>query len=165
MRLLALPILAYLAVSTYAQGDGILDFLEPCVFEGEVVSDPYNCTKYYTCEKNAQGEGFEHVQLKIVAGNPETDLRTYNDNNTDSGRVHHRQFCASCGSQLFITNDDNEAIADLVFVTRGTLDIEAGEWAPEQEYFCKRREPWLPGLNGTDTFMVPVHPLHINESK
>jgi hypothetical protein len=37
-----------------------------------------------------------------------------------------------------------------VFVTSGTMNLEGKEWAPQREYFCKRRWNWMPLIDGTE---------------
>ncbi|KAH8689388.1 DUF636 domain protein [Talaromyces proteolyticus] len=82
-------------------------------------------------------------------------LRTYLDGQTDSKHTVKRSFCGNCGSHLFITNDSDPMLADAVIVTTGTMDRHQlqstgdGGWAPEQEFFCKRRAKWIPEFDGT----------------
>lgn len=49
---------------------------------------------------------------------------------------------------MFVTNSTFE---DAVIIPMGTMDIgpSAQEWAPQMEFFCKRRKEWLSPIENT----------------
>jgi hypothetical protein len=53
-----------------------------------------------------------------------------------------RSFCPRCGSSLFTLEDDAAE------VRLGSLDDAPFELVPEAEVWIKRREPWLPEVEG-----------------
>jgi hypothetical protein len=53
-----------------------------------------------------------------------------------------RSFCPRCGSSLFTLEDDAAE------VRLGSLDDAPFELVPEAEVWIKRREPWLPEIEG-----------------
>ena len=62
-----------------------------------------------------------------------------------------RQFCSKCGSGLFLTVGSKvESMAGKIIVTVGTIDEGESNPAlkPSMEGFCKRREPWMKGVEG-----------------
>ncbi|KAJ5939267.1 hypothetical protein N7466_002401 [Penicillium verhagenii] len=88
-------------------------------------------------------------QFRILAG--EDVIKTYDDNNTDSGNVLNRSFCSNCGSCLFTTSTVDGVTADAVVLTSGTMDFGGGkeDWVPQREFYCKDRATWLPPLENT----------------
>ncbi|RDW71241.1 hypothetical protein BP6252_07804 [Coleophoma cylindrospora] len=105
-----------------------------------------------TCKK-ASGSTFmantlyKSDQIKITAG--EASIKKYTDTTPSSGAVAHRSFCTECGSPLFITNSNHP---ENTAVTRGSVDQEpdAAAWAPQMEFYCKRRDAWLGDAAGAD---------------
>jgi hypothetical protein len=57
-------------------------------------------------------------------------------------RYEGRGFCPRCGSRLFDVYDEG------VEVRLGSLDDAPFELRPEAEVWIKRREPWLPEVEG-----------------
>ena len=55
---------------------------------------------------------------------------------------HGRSFCPRCGSRLVCLNDE------AVEVRIGSLDEAPFGLQPEAEIWIKRREPWLPPVDG-----------------
>ena len=53
-----------------------------------------------------------------------------------------RGFCACCGSRVACVEDD------AVEIRLGSLDDAPFEFRPEAEIWIKRREPWLPSVEG-----------------
>ena len=53
-----------------------------------------------------------------------------------------RSFCRHCGSSLFTLEEDAAEIR------LGSLDAAPFELQPEAEVWIKRREPWLPAVEG-----------------
>jgi hypothetical protein len=53
-----------------------------------------------------------------------------------------RSFCPRCGSSLFTLEEDAAE------VRLGSLDDAPFELVPEAEVWIKRREPWLPAVEG-----------------
>jgi hypothetical protein len=51
-------------------------------------------------------------------------------------------FCGTCGSRIGLVEDEN------VELNLGTLDEAPFDLAPEAELWIKRREPWLPAVEG-----------------
>ena len=51
-------------------------------------------------------------------------------------------FCPTCGSRVGLIEDEN------VEINLGTLDDPPFELMPEAEIWVKRREPWLPAVDG-----------------
>jgi hypothetical protein len=73
-------------------------------------------------------------------------LKAYQDSNLESGGTISRAFCNQCGSPLFMTNPK---YPNIVTVTIGTIDGGVENWAPQVEYYCKRRLSWIPEIEGT----------------
>jgi hypothetical protein len=51
-------------------------------------------------------------------------------------------FCPTCGSRIGLIEDEN------VEINLGTLDDPPFDLVPEAELWIKRREPWLPAVEG-----------------
>ena len=51
-------------------------------------------------------------------------------------------FCPRCGSQLFLLGEDTVELA------LGSLDDAPFDLRPEAELWIKRREPWIPEVDG-----------------
>ena len=56
-----------------------------------------------------------------------------------------RGFCPRCGSRLVDTSDPD---AEFVEIRIGSLDEAPFELEPESEIWVKRRESWLPPVDG-----------------
>ncbi len=56
-----------------------------------------------------------------------------------------RGFCPRCGSRLLNPIDPGDA---LIEIPLGTLDDVPFELKPEAEIWVKRREPWIPPIEG-----------------
>ncbi|WP_437672087.1 GFA family protein [Sorangium sp. So ce131] len=56
-----------------------------------------------------------------------------------------RSFCPTCGSRLFSLREEHGEVE----VKLGCLDDAPTDLAPGQEIWIKRREHWLPALEGT----------------
>lgn len=59
-----------------------------------------------------------------------------------------RRFCPRCGSQVLTAFDDA-----FVEIALGTLDDAPSELAPEAEIWIKRREGWIPPVDGAAQFV------------
>ncbi|KAK0127176.1 hypothetical protein ONS96_006728 [Cadophora gregata f. sp. sojae] len=73
-------------------------------------------------------------------------VKTYIDKSPQSKRTVHRSFCSECGSRLWNTMPDD--FPDKIAIMAGVLDLSDEEWkawAPEKEFFCKRRGDWMGG--------------------
>jgi hypothetical protein len=57
-----------------------------------------------------------------------------------------RHFCPRCGSRLIDTADPGDT---LVEIRLGSLDEAPFELKPEAEIWVKRRESWIPAVEGT----------------
>jgi hypothetical protein len=62
-----------------------------------------------------------------------------------------RSFCPSCGSSLFTIEEDAAEIR------LGSLDDPPFELRPEAEVWIKRREPWLPEVEGASQHVENRH--------
>ncbi|KAJ5897762.1 hypothetical protein N7504_008050 [Penicillium tannophilum] len=107
-----------------------------------------NCRKVTgsICMANSM---YPKPQLRILSG--EDMIKTYDDDQTDSGSVLNRSFCSNCGSCLFTTRTVDGVTGDFVVLTSGTFDLGVGneEWVPQREFYCKNRASWLPPLENT----------------
>ncbi len=56
-----------------------------------------------------------------------------------------RRFCPRCGSRLLGPVDPDDALIEICI---GTLDDAPFELKPEAEVWVKRREPWIPPIEG-----------------
>lgn len=66
---------------------------------------------------------------------------------TGTTAIHHgRRFCPACGSRLF-SYDETEAEIKL-----GSLQDAPAGMKPSYELWIKRREPWLPAVEGAEQF-------------
>jgi hypothetical protein len=54
----------------------------------------------------------------------------------------HDSFCPHCGSRLFLLGEEE------VELQLGSLDDAPFELRPQAELWIKRREPWLPAVDG-----------------
>jgi hypothetical protein len=62
-----------------------------------------------------------------------------------------RSFCPRCGSSLFTLEDEAAE------VRLGSLDEAPFELKPEAEVWIKRREPWLPAVEGASQHRESRH--------
>jgi hypothetical protein len=60
-------------------------------------------------------------------------------------------FCPTCGSRVGLIEDEN------VELNLGTLDDPPFELVPEAELWIKRREPWLPAIEGASQHQESRH--------
>jgi hypothetical protein len=58
-----------------------------------------------------------------------------------------RGFCPHCGSRLLDTTADDDT---LIEIRIGSLDDAPFELKPESEIWVKRREDWLPPVDGAE---------------
>ena len=58
---------------------------------------------------------------------------------------HGRGFCPRCGSRLLNPAEPGDS---LVEIRLGTLDDARFDLTPEAEIWVKRREPWIPPVEG-----------------
>jgi hypothetical protein len=58
---------------------------------------------------------------------------------------HGRGFCPRCGSRLLNPAEPGDS---LVEIRLGTLDDAPFDLTPEAEIWVKRREPWIPPVEG-----------------
>jgi hypothetical protein len=71
-----------------------------------------------------------------------------------------RGFCPRCGSRLVDTADPGES---LVEIRIGSLDEAPFELKPEDEIWVKRRESWIPPVEGAAQYAEseqPIRPAH-----
>lgn len=68
---------------------------------------------------------------------------TIHEADNGSGTMLHREFCPKCGSGILEVG--GPAINDFRYVMTGTLD-HPGDLPPKGEFFCRRREKWLPEI-------------------
>ncbi|KAL5347497.1 hypothetical protein ACLOAV_007809 [Pseudogymnoascus australis] len=61
-----------------------------------------------------------------------------------SGVQLHREFCDECGSGIL---EYAEPATEYTYIMYGTLD-EPNELPPKGEFFCSRREKWMPEIPG-----------------
>lgn len=54
-----------------------------------------------------------------------------------------RGFCPRCGSRLLDTSDERH-----IEIRLGSLDVAPFELVPQSETWVKRRESWLPAVDG-----------------
>ena len=62
-----------------------------------------------------------------------------------------RSFCPHCGSSLFTLEED------AVEIRLGSLDDAPFELRPEAEVWIKRREPWMPAVDGASQHRESRH--------
>ena len=62
-----------------------------------------------------------------------------------SGVLLHREFCGICGSGILEYGES--AGKDFRYIMTGTLD-DPGALPPKGEFWCSRREKWLPEVPG-----------------
>ena len=77
----------------------------------------------------------------VYAQWPRAQFRLVGDVATYDGR----SFCPRCGGRVGCFDDDT---AELVEIRIGSLDDAPFELRPEAEIWVKRREPWLPPVEG-----------------
>jgi hypothetical protein len=70
-----------------------------------------------------------------------------------------RGFCPRCGSRLVDTTDPGDT---LIEVRVGSLDEAPFELMPEDEIWVKRRECWIPPVEGATQHDESAH--HVTES-
>ena len=63
-----------------------------------------------------------------------------------------RSFCPRCGSSIGTFDDD-----ELVEIRLGSLDDAPFELTPQTEVWVKRREPWLPAVEGASQHRESRH--------
>jgi hypothetical protein len=56
-----------------------------------------------------------------------------------------RDFCPRCGSRLIDTSDPDGAFVE---IRLGSLDVAPFELKPDDEIWVKRRESWIPPVEG-----------------
>lgn len=61
------------------------------------------------------------------------------------------RFCATCGSRIGLLEED---VAE---INLGSLDEAPFELVPEAELWIKRREPWLPAVDGAAQHVESRH--------
>jgi hypothetical protein len=66
-----------------------------------------------------------------------------------------RGFCARCGSRLLDTSGTGDA---LIEIRLGSLDEAPFELLPEDEIWVKRRESWIPPVEGAAQHDESSHP-------
>ncbi|KAF2086061.1 hypothetical protein K490DRAFT_66987 [Saccharata proteae CBS 121410] len=84
----------------------------------------------------------------LTVGHVESDIQSYVDTSTDSGKPLTRQWCGNCGSPLF---ERSALTPSIVSIPAGILD-EGSPWAPKVEQYCRSRARWLPELKGVESF-------------
>ncbi|RYF35629.1 MAG: GFA family protein [Comamonadaceae bacterium] len=62
----------------------------------------------------------------------------------DTGEFSGRSFCTRCGSRVFSGNEQEAEIK------LGTLSAAPTPLKPSYELWIKRREPWLPAIEGAE---------------
>ncbi|KAH7412708.1 DUF636 domain-containing protein [Cadophora sp. MPI-SDFR-AT-0126] len=102
-----------------------------------------------SCKKTSgslfQANNFYNTsQLTISPLTALSAIKTYVDQSPKSLRPVHRSFCSECGSRLWNTTPDD--FPENIAVMAGVLDLADEEWkswAPEREFFCKRKGDWM----------------------
>ncbi|KAF5376965.1 hypothetical protein D9615_007232 [Tricholomella constricta] len=103
---------------------------------------------YFVCHcKNCQKSSgsafmanafFKPEQVVITKG--KEHVKVYIDAKTKSGEVVPRSFCSSCGSSLFLGNEEK-----LKIVASGTVEEEV-DWVPRRESFAECKRQWIEGI-------------------
>ena len=70
---------------------------------------------------------------------------TIHEADNGSGTMLHREFCPTCGSGILEVGEP--AMKDFRYIMTGTLD-HPGDLPPKGEFFCRRREKWMPEVPG-----------------
>ena len=76
----------------------------------------------------------------LLSGKPTEYRKT-----ADSGNVRLQGFCPRCGSRLLDTSDPDRT---LIEIRVGSLDEAPFELKPDDEIWVKRRESWIPPVEG-----------------
>lgn len=106
-----------------------------------------------TTSNESQGDAAESVDSQtggMIANADLNLLTTYGDSKDGMTK-----FCATCAGRVLITcGADNTDMADSVIVPIGVIDNSETDarLAPRAEFWCKRRETWMLGMNGTKVF-------------
>lgn len=80
----------------------------------------------------------------IVEG--ESNLASYEDKMTDSGKPLTRTFCSNCGSNLF---NFTPLRKDIVSISAGAFD-DFEDWKPSLEQYCIHRADFLEKAKNVD---------------
>ena len=75
----------------------------------------------------------------------ESKKPTIHEADNGSGTTLHREFCPTCGSGILEVGAS--AMKDFRYIMTGTLD-HPGDLPPKGEFWCKRREKWMPEVPG-----------------
>ncbi|KAF7503889.1 hypothetical protein GJ744_003029 [Endocarpon pusillum] len=79
--------------------------------------------------------------FKLTEGEGEVKVH---EGDNGSGVVLHREFCGKCGSGLL---EYGANAGDFIYIFYGTLN-KPEELAPKGEFFCKKRDSWMPEIPG-----------------
>jgi hypothetical protein len=71
---------------------------------------------------------------------------TIHEADNGSGTMLHREFCPTHGSGILEVGEP--AMKNFRYIMTGTLD-HPGDLLPNGEFFCRRREKWMPEVPGT----------------
>ena len=85
------------------------------------------------------------VPVSSFSYTSESKKPTIHEADNGSGTVLHREFCPTCGSGILEVGA--AALKDFRYIMTGTLD-HPGDLPPKGEFWCKRREKWMPEVPG-----------------
>ncbi|KAK3169544.1 hypothetical protein OEA41_008928 [Lepraria neglecta] len=100
-----------------------------------------NCKKFF-------GTAFgltTKVPISSFSYTSDSKKPTIHEADNGSGTMLHREFCPTCGSGILEVGEP--AMKDFRYIMTGTLD-HPGDLPPKGEFFCRRREKWMPEVPG-----------------
>ncbi len=116
----------------------------------EVTGEPVRVAQCHCDDcRRATGSAFatnvfvEENNLNVLQGSTTSYQHT-----ADSGSMMTKEFCATCGSQLFGSGSGSPGIKN---VKIGTID-NVGEIRPQIEVYTSKSLPYTPPLDFTDKF-------------
>lgn len=89
---------------------------------------------------------------KVEFIDPESVISKYFDSSCDSGVTVQRDFCKVCGSFIRTTNPTNPVMKGTVIIPMGIIDGDKRSLEPDNEYYVKRRAPWIPQIPGSKEY-------------
>ncbi|QVM07772.1 hypothetical protein D8B26_002463 [Coccidioides posadasii str. Silveira] len=95
---------------------------------------------------------FSKKQMTLTASSP-SDLKTYEDRDTESGSPLWRKFCSNCGSTLFAESPRTD---DFIVVALGSLDKDQKPWNTTIEVYAKDDYGWVPQKEGVKVFQGKI---------
>lgn len=128
------------AVKFSVTGLPLMRLLCHCISCKKVSGSLFQANNYYSTS-----------QLTISPLTAPQVIKTYIDKSPQSSRTVHRSFCADCGSRLWNATPDD--FPDNLAIMAGVLDLADEEWkswAPEREFFCKRKGNWMSDVGAAE---------------